>query len=179
MRQIVLLPALGVALLAGTSLARAQTVETVVTPAPMVIAQDPLLVTAPSPVIETMPVRTTETVRTERSTIHPVRRTARGTGLRPVDTVTTTRTTIREHIAPAPMPPAAAAIVQPGYTEVVETPPPAAYPGPLYDYVPAGAAPPAAVLERPPVPAYSYVYQPDRILVIDANTGIAVQALPR
>jgi hypothetical protein len=77
------------------------------------------------------------------------------------------------------MPPAAAAIVQPGYTEVVETPPPAAYPGPLYDYVPAGAAPPAAVLERPPVPAYSYVYQPDRILVIDANTGIAVQALPR
>jgi len=73
MRQIVLLPALGVALLAGTSLARAQTVETVVTPAPMVIAQDPLLVTAPSPVIETMPVRTTETVRTERSTIHPAR----------------------------------------------------------------------------------------------------------
>ena len=176
MRQMVLLPALGVALLAGTSLARAQTVETVVTPAPMVIAQDPLLVTAPSPVIETMPVRTTETVRTERSTIHPVRRTARGTGLRPVDTVTTTRTTIREHIAPAPMPPAAAAIVQPGYTEVVETPPPAAYPGPLYDYVPAGAA---AVVEQPPLTAYRYVYQPDRILVIDANTGIAVQALPR
>ena len=68
MRHTVLLPALGVALLAGTSLARAQTVETVVTPAPMVIAQDPVLVTAPAPVIETMPVQTTETVRTERST---------------------------------------------------------------------------------------------------------------
>jgi hypothetical protein len=179
MRQTVLLPALGIALLAGTSLARAQTVETVVTPAPMVIAQDPLLVTAPSPVIETMPVQTTETVRTERSTIHPVRRIGRGTAPRPVETVTTTRTTIRENIAPAPMTPAAAAIAQPGYTEVVQAPPPVAYPGTLYDYVPAGAAPPAAVLDRPPLTAYRYVYQPDRILVIDANTGVAVQALPR
>jgi hypothetical protein len=179
MRQTVLLPALGVALLAGTSLARAQMVETVVTAAPMVIAQDPVLVTQPAPGIQTMTVQTTETVRTERSTIHPRRRTARGTGLPPVDTVTTTRTTMRENIAPAPMAPAAAAIAQPGYTEVVQAPPPVAYPGPLYDYVPAGAAPPAAVLEQPPLTAYRYVYQPDRILVIDANTGVAVQALPR
>jgi hypothetical protein len=29
------------------------------------------------------------------------------------------------------------------------------------------------------VPAYRYVYQPDRILVIEPATGIAVQALPR
>jgi hypothetical protein len=76
------------------------------------------------------------------------------------------------------MAPAAAAIAQPGYTEVVAAPP-GAYAPPLYDYVPAGAAPPAAVLEQPPLPAYRYVYQPDRILVIDANTGVAVQALPR
>jgi hypothetical protein len=179
MRHTVLLPALGVALLAGTSLARAQTVETVVTLAPMVIAQDRVLLTEPAPVIETVPVRTTETVRTERSTTHPARKMARGTAPRPVDTVTTTRTTIRENIAPAPMAPAAAAIAQPGYTEVVEAPPPGAYPAPLYDYVPAGAAPPAAVLEQPPLPVYRYVYQPDRILVIDANTGVAVQALPR
>jgi hypothetical protein len=179
MRHTVLLPALGVALLAGTSLARAQTVELVVTPAPMVIAQDRVLVTEPAPVIETGPVRTTETVRTERSTTHPARRIARGTAARPVDTITTTRTIIRENIAPAPMAPAAAAIVQPGYTEVVEVPPPGAYPAPLYDYVPAGASPPAAVLEQSPLPVYRYVYQPDRILVIDANTGVAVQALPR
>jgi hypothetical protein len=72
-------------------------------------------------------------------------------------------------------PAAAAAIAQPGYTEVVEAPPPGAYSPPLYDYVPAGAA----VVEQPPLPAYRYVYQPDRILVIDANTGVAVQALPR
>jgi len=129
MRHTVLLPALGVALLAGTSLARAQTVDTVVTPAPMVIAQDQVLVTGPAPVIETVPVQTTETVRTERSTSHPLRRMARGTALRPVETVTTTRTTIRENIAPAPMTPAAAAIAQPGYTEVVQAPPPVAYPG--------------------------------------------------
>ena len=72
-------------------------------------------------------------------------------------------------------PAAAAAIAQPGYTEVVEAPPPGAYSPPLYDYVPAGAA----GVEQPPLPAYRYVYQPDRILVIDANTGVAVQALPR
>jgi hypothetical protein len=176
MKHTVLLPALGVALLAGTSLARAQTVETVVTPAPMMIAQDPVLVTEPAPIIETVPVRTTETVRTERSTTHPARRMARGTAPRSVDTVTTTRTTIRENIAPAPMAPAAAPIAEPGYTEVVEAPPPGAYAPPLYDYVPAGAA---AVVEQPPLTAYRYVYQPDRILVIDVNTGVAVQALPR
>jgi hypothetical protein len=164
MRHTVLLPALGGALLAGTSLARAQTVETLITPAPMVVAQDQVLVTEPAPVIETVPVQTTETVRTERSTSHPVRRTARGTAP-------------RENIAPAPMAPAAAAaIAQPGYTEVVEAPPPGAYPPPLYDSVPAGTA---AVVEQPPLPAYRYVYQPDRILVINANTGVAVQALPR
>ena len=29
------------------------------------------------------------------------------------------------------------------------------------------------------IPTYRYVYEPDRILVIDPTTGIAVQALPR
>jgi hypothetical protein len=28
-------------------------------------------------------------------------------------------------------------------------------------------------------PFYRYVYEPNRILVIDPNTGVAVQALPR
>jgi hypothetical protein len=30
-----------------------------------------------------------------------------------------------------------------------------------------------------PVLFYRYVYEPDRILVIDPSTGIAVQAIPR
>jgi hypothetical protein len=29
------------------------------------------------------------------------------------------------------------------------------------------------------LPSYRYVYEPDRILVIDPATGIAIQALPR
>jgi hypothetical protein len=63
---------------------------------------------------------------------------------------------------------------------------------PLYDtVVPPGAAPaplaatiPAAdeALVAPRIntyPYYRYVYQPDRILVIDPATGLAVQAIPR
>ena len=42
---------------------------------------------------------------------------------------------------------------------------------------PAGLAPDAG--PAVPMPAYQYVYQPDRILVIDPVTGIAMQALPR
>ena len=168
-RSSILLPALGVALLAGTSLARAQTVETIVTPAPTIIAQDPLVVTEPAPIVESVPVRTTETVRTERSTTHPTRRIARAPAPAPQrsDTVTTTQTTLRENIAPRPFAPAVAVISPP------------AYPAPLYDVVPAGAMAPPAVIAQPPMPAYQYVYQPDRILVIDANTGVAVRALPR
>jgi len=169
MRNTILFPALGVALLAGTSLAQAQTVETVITP-------------APAPVVESVPVQTTtETVRTLRSTTGPVRRIARA----PVRereraaTETTTQTTIRENIVSAPAAPAVAAIAQPTYTEVVQAPPAVTYPAPLYDVAPADAAPPAAIVAQPPLPAYRYIYQPDRILVIDANTGVAVQALPR
>jgi hypothetical protein len=175
MRHTVLFPALGVALLAGTSLAQAQAVETVITPtpAPTVIAQDPVavpppvVVSEPSPIVETVPVQTMETVRTVRSTTRPVRRIARARAFAPrrAATETTTQTTVSESIAPVPVPPAVAAI-------------PPAYPAPLYDVVPA-AAPPPAVVAQPPILAYRYVYQPDRILVIDANTGLAVQALPR
>jgi hypothetical protein len=39
------------------------------------------------------------------------------------------------------------------------------------------AVAPAAV--GGPVATYRYVYQPDRILVIDPYTNIAVQAIPR
>lgn len=186
MRHTVLFPALGVALLAGTSLAQAQAVETVITPAPApaliaqepVIAQPPVVVSEPAPIVETVPVQTTETVRTVRSTTRPVRvrRIARVHAASSRRAETETTTTVTERIGPAPVPPAVAAINQPTYTEVVRAP--AAYPAPLYDVVPA-AAPPPAVVAQPPLPAYRYVYQPDRILVIDANTGVAVQALPR
>ena len=66
-------------------------------------------------------------------------------------------------------------------------PPPRVEPydtGPLYDadaemgpgpvMIPAAAVPVGSA-----VPAYRYVYQDDRILVIDPNTGIAVEAIPR
>jgi hypothetical protein len=185
MRHAVLFPALGVALLAGTSLAQAQAVETVITPgpAPAVIAQDPVVaqppvvVSEPVPIVETVPVQTTETVRTVRSTTRPVRRIARGHAFGPRRAATETTTTVTESIRPASVPPALAAINQPTYTEVVRSP--GAYPAPLYDVVTAAAPPPPADAAPPPIPAYRYVYQPDRILVIDANTGLAVQALPR
>jgi len=48
---------------------------------------------------------------------------------------------------------------------------------PLYDPAmdpPAGVGPAAG-----PPPAYQYVYEPGRILLVDPTTGIAMEALPR
>jgi hypothetical protein len=199
MRNHTCYTAVGIALLAGTSLAHAQTVitreitdqpvETVITqqPGAMVIAQEPVMVPAPGVVVRrrapTLPVETVETVRTTRS-YHPVHhRIASRPFVRRAAPTTTKRTVVRERVVPAP---AVAAITEPAYTEVVRPPVVSAvtYPPPLYDVVPgpvpAVVAPPvigAAVVA--PVPAYRYVYEPGRILVIDANTGIAVQAIPR
>jgi len=209
MRNCIRFAALGAALMAGTSLAYAQTVianqpvETVIAqqPGSMLVAQEPMavpprgvLVMQPAPA--TVPVQTIETVRTVQSTTTP-RRSVAG---RPLRSVTTTRTTVRERVVPAPMvvaapvAPAVRAIAQPGYTEVVGAPGAAwTYPAPLYDVVPGAAVAPLAspaptgVFGQPvaggavvtTVPAYRYVYEPDRILVIDANSGIAVQAIPR
>jgi hypothetical protein len=143
-----------------------------------VVVQPPVVVSEPAPIVETVPVQTTQMVRTVRSTTHPVRRIARRHTFAPRRAATETTTTVTESIGPAPISPVVAAINQPTYTEVIR--PQAAYPAPLYDVVPAAAPPPpAAVLAQPPIPAYRYVYQPDRILVIDANTGLAVQAIPR
>jgi hypothetical protein len=63
---------------------------------------------------------------------------------------------------------------EPLYDTVVETPDPAAV-APIAAPVPAVA--PVAVGAA--VPAYRYVYEADRILVIDPATNIVVQALPR
>jgi hypothetical protein len=167
MRNLISSSALAVALAAGANAAQAQTVDTVIAPQPGPVAIAPAV----------PPVETVQTVRTVQSTTAPRRHVARR------DRVTTTRTTVTERIVPAPMPitPAVAAITQPTYTEVVQTP----YPR-LYDVVtPAlAAAPPAVMPAAPvaattPVPTYRYVYEPDRILVIDPYTNIAVQAIPR
>ena len=102
---------------------------------------------------------TTETVRT----IRPATRTARRQVVTTKRTVTTT--------TPAPV------------ATIAANPLPFYDQAPLYDTV----APPATldetVLNAQPaattIPAYRYIYEPDRILVLDPNTGIAVEALPR
>jgi hypothetical protein len=55
------------------------------------------------------------------------------------------------------------------------------YSTPVYDVAPAAVAPApvvAAPIATQPI-VYRYVYEPDRILVIDPATNIAVQAIPR
>lgn len=58
----------------------------------------------------------------------------------------------------------------------------AAQPAPVYGDDPAPGDGPAGY-DAPPVgrvgPAYQYVYEPHRILVVDPQTGIVMQALPR
>jgi hypothetical protein len=51
-------------------------------------------------------------------------------------------------------------------------------PAPFVGAAPAIGAAPAAQSGMP-IPGYRYVYEPDRILVIDPYTNIAVQAIPR
>jgi hypothetical protein len=199
--------ALGLALAAGTAVANAQTVmareiteqpvETVITqqPGDIVVAQQPLAaVPVPAATVATQPVqtvRTVETIRTVRRPAHVVRR---------IDhhRVVTTRTIVRERVVPVPTvvaPAAAAAYPAPDYGyDVVQAPVTTAR-RPLYDAVVPPApipAPPAAALPvadqtvvTPAIPgvttypSYRYIYEPDRILVVDPTTGVAVQAIPR
>jgi hypothetical protein len=206
MRNHISYTVLGVALVAGASAANAQTVitreiadrpvETVITqqPGSMLVAQEPV-VTVPG-AVATAPVETVETVRTVRSTtISPRHRIVSRHVIRSraANRVTTTRTTVTERVVPVPAvvaPPAVEAVAPPTYTDVVQGPPVApapAYPERLYDVVtPAPVVlPPAAAVggamfgAGTAVPTYRYVYEPDRILVIDPYTNIAVQALPR
>ena len=151
MRSSVSYIAVAVALAAGTTVANAQTVITRDQPVETVITQPPA-----------QTVQTTETVRTVR----PAPRSARRQVVTTKRTVTTT--------TPAPIA-TIAANPQPLYDQA-----------PLYDTV---APPPAfaptvddTVINASvgtAIPGYRYVYESDRILVIDPNTGIAVQALPR
>jgi hypothetical protein len=156
-------------LLAGTTAASAQTVIT------RDIFGQPV-----ETVITQQPVQTVQTIQTTR-TIGPARSTRR-------QVVTTRRTITTERVAPA----VAATYPQPLYDVAA----PLDVAPPLYDTVAPAPPPRAAVVGMTPVaediappvygtpfntaiPTYRYVYEPDRILVIDPATNIAIQAIPR
>ena|SRR5580658_10097265 len=155
------LTALGLALAAGSS-AEAQTVITRDVsgqPVETVITQQPV-----------QTVQTTETVRTVR---HNGRTTERRV-------VTTRRTVVNQEVVPA----------QPIYDVVTPAPAPVVavptYERPLYDTVVAPTvdetvvnAEVAPIAPSPAVPAYRYIYQPDRILVMDPVANVVVQVIPR
>jgi len=183
--------ALGLTIAAAISAAHAQTIydsaQTVIAPPPVVVAPPAAAVIAPPP------LRTVRTVTTTTTT-HPVRHVAvrhRAIARHPyvtgraVPATTTTTTTVATTLVPAPY------VTPPLYDAA---PPPTVEPYdtvPLYDAEDADVAPApgpaiipataAAVVVpvAPGAPAYRYVYQDDRILVIDPNTGIAVEAIPR
>jgi hypothetical protein len=149
------LTALGLTVAVGPTVANAQTV----------ISDQPV-----ETIITQQPVQTIQTTETTR-TVRP--------GARPIvhkRVVTTTRQTLVRQRAVAP---------QPLY-DVVPPAPLAArtYAPPLYDTVaPAQTVDDAYVNAMPPAggayPIYRYVYEPDRILVIDPATNIAIQSIPR
>ncbi len=163
--------ALGLALAAGGTAAHAQTI---ITPA---VVDQPVVTLPAATVVQPETVQTTTTVRTVRPAPRWSRRQV-------VTTRTITRrlvptTTVIARTVPA--------TPQPLYDEVAPAPD-AAMPQPLYDEVaaPMAAAPVAAppLVGTAPVVAsepytYRYVYQPDRILVVDPVTGIAMQSIPR
>jgi hypothetical protein len=154
--------ALAGALAAGTTAANAQTVITrdiSGQPVETVITQQPA-----------QTVQTTETVQTVRPAVRSARR----------EVVTTRRTTVTQRAVPTQTV-TAPAIVGPS---IAANPPPLYDQAPLYDTVASPSPVDETVINAPSgvsttSPAYRYVYEPDRILVIDPTTGIAVQALPR
>jgi hypothetical protein len=179
--------AAGIALVAGASVANAQTIITSQPEATQIIT-----------------TRTTRTVRTVPW--HPAHRQVVTTHtvterVVPVPTTVIDRTVaayprpLYDEVAPAPLPPPAATVAQPLYDTVaqplydeVAPPPPTVvgpaptYSTPLYDQVVAPR--PTTVIDTGPLVAtqpyvYRYVYEPDRILVIDPATGNLVQTIPR
>jgi hypothetical protein len=150
MRSSISYIAVAIALAAGTTAANAQTFITRDQPVETVITQSPV-----------QTVQTTETVQTVRPAPRSVRR----------QVVTTKRTVTT---TPAPV------------ATITANPQPLYDRAPLYDTVAPPLAPAPgidnAVINASvgtTIPTYRYIYEPDRILVIDSNTGIAVQALPR
>ncbi len=181
MRFHIAYTALGLALVAAAPAANAQTVitrEITDQPVATVIAQQPLITVPAATVMQPVQtVQTTETIRTVRPVLsRRIRRrivTTRTITLR----VVPARTVVARTVTTVP---------QPLYDEVAPAPI-ATVPQPLYDEVlPAPAVPAPAVVTTPVAQdtytepfIYRYVYEPNRILVVDPNTGIAVQAIPR
>lgn len=172
------LGALGLALVAGSTVANAQTVVT------REISDRPV-----ATVITQQPVQTVRTIETVRT----VRPGARSTERRQV--VTTRQTVVSQRVVPAqplydvvpPAPVVTSRTYPPPLYDVVAPPAPVVtsrtYPPPLYDVVVPAATVDDAVINAAPaftmIPAYRYIYEPDRILVIDPTTNIAIQAIPR
>jgi hypothetical protein len=157
------LTALGLAV-AGPTAAKAQTVISG-QPVETVITQQPV-----------------QTVQTTTETVRTVRPGARPTVRKRV--VTTTRQTVvsQRTVAPQPLydvvPPAPLA-TRTYAPPLYDTAAPPLYdtvaPVPTVDDTYVNALPPAGAA----IPVYRYVYEPDRILVIDPATNIAIQAIPR
>jgi hypothetical protein len=149
------LTALGLAVAAGPTVANAQTVISG-QPVETVITQQPV-----------QTVQTTETVRTVRPGARPTVRKR---------VVITTRQTVVSQRAVAPQPLYDVAPPAPLATRTF-TPPlyDTVAPVPTVDDTYVNALPAAGAA----IPVYRYVYEPDRILVIDPATNIAIQAIPR
>src|ERR1700689_750675 len=156
------LTALGLAA-AGPTAGNAQTVISD-QPVETVITQQPV-----------QTVQTTETVRTVRPGARPIERKR---------VVTTTRQTVVSQRAVAPQPlydvvPPAPVVTRSYAPPLYDTVAPPLYdavaPAPTVDDTYVNAMPPAGAA----IPIYRYVYEPDRILVIDPATNIAIQAIPR
>ena len=156
------LTALGLAVAVGPTVANAQTVISG-QPVETVITQQPV-----------QTVETTETVRTVRPGARPIVRKR---------VVTTTRTVVSQHavasqplydvVPPAPL--ATRTYAPPLYDAVAPPLYDTAAPAPTVDETYVNALPPAGAA----VPVYRYIYEPDRILVVDPTTNIAIQAIPR
>ena len=202
MRSHVLYSALGLVLVAGPSAAGAQTL---IAPNYYGAPVGAVIVPQQPPVTATV-LLPAETVQTTE-TVHTIRHVPAQSAHRQV--MTTRTITRRVVPAPAAVAATVPAAAPPAYDVAVpavapqpvyDVAMPAAAPQPLYDTtvpqplydaaVPAssddyysGAPYDSAPAVAAPLPAgpimYRYVYEPDRILVIDPVTNIAVQAIPR
>jgi hypothetical protein len=207
MRFNVSFSALGLALIFGASAAHAQTMITT-QPAPAVVTTPGAMVLQPAETTRTTrTVRTVHTFVPVRRQIVTTRTvTSRIMPAEPAVAAETVAAAPQPlyNAAPAAVP-AADFYPAPAYDYSYRAPaydyayraPAYDYAQPLYDVAPAPVAPaatiaPAPVVAAPAVAApmvaaplatqpviYRYVYEWDRILVIDPATGIAVQAIPR
>jgi hypothetical protein len=179
--------ALGLALAAATSSAQAQTVlyqqPVVAMPAPATVVMQPVQTVRTVTTVRTIQPRARHraVVTTRRTYVTTSSVVPAATTVAPAPTVAMTPGRLYDYVAdydsdyaaPAPAPVATTPYYsRPLYDTVVTTPAPVA---------PAAVAVPAAVpiTVGTSVAYYRYQYLPDRILVIDPNTGIVVQTILR